>query len=251
VTRSRIYFATAFLCLAMAGSLSAANPRVTLHITGAATGDIVLELYQDKAPVTVANFIAYTQSGFYNGLIFHRVTNGSILQGGGFDTSLVQKTTGLLAPIINESSNRLSNIRGTIAMARTIFPDSATCQFFINQGDNSEAAQGTDGFDYGTLTYDYQGNIAAKVGYCVFGQVVSGMPLVDTIAALPTTTKNGMPDVPVNNVVIQTATVTLNAGVCATKLLGDIDGDCRVDMADFAKMAQNWLMCNSITTVCN
>jgi cyclophilin family peptidyl-prolyl cis-trans isomerase len=238
--KRRVYLTAAFLWLALAGSLSAANPQVTLHITGAATGDIVLELYQDKAPVTVANFIAYTQSGFYNGLVFHRVINNFMIQGGGFDQSLVQKTTGLLAPIINESSNRLPNVRGTLAMARTFAPDTATSQFFINQVDNTS-------LDYGAIAYDGSSNAYTKVGYCVFGQVISGMALVDTIAALPTTTVGSLLNVPVNNVVIQT--VTLNTGVCATKLVGDIDGDCRVDMADFALMAQNWLMCNSITTV--
>jgi peptidyl-prolyl cis-trans isomerase B (cyclophilin B) len=249
--KRRVFLAAAFLCLVMVCISSAANPQVTLHITGAATGDIVLELYQDKAPVTVANFVGYVKSGFYNGLIFHRVINNSIIQGGGFDTSLVQKTAGVGAPIINESSNRLSNAKYTIAMARTIFADSATCQFFINHTDNSEAAQGTDGFDYGTLTYDYNYDVVPKVGYCVFGKVISGTAVVDAIAAVSTATRNNMPNVPVNNVIIQTATVTLNTGVCATKLAGDIDGDCRVDMADYAKMAQNWLMCNSITTVCN
>jgi cyclophilin family peptidyl-prolyl cis-trans isomerase len=245
--KRRVYLTAAFLWLALAGSLSAANPQVTLHITGAATGDIVLELYQDKAPVTVANFIAYTQSGFYDGLVFHRVINNFMIQGGGFDQSLVQKTTGLLAPIINESSNRLSNVKYTVAMARTIYADSATSQFFINQADNIS-------LDYGSFVYDQHfpyAVLGVTPGYCVFGQVISGMALVDTIAALPTTTVGSLLNVPVNNVIIQTATATLNTGVCATKLLGDIDGDCRVDIADFAMMAQNWLLCNSITSVCN
>jgi cyclophilin family peptidyl-prolyl cis-trans isomerase len=240
--KSRICLTTAFCWLVLAASLLAANPRVTLQITGGATGTIVLELYQDKAPVTVANFITYTQNGFYNGLIFHRVIQDFMIQGGGFDQSLNYKTPG--APIINESSNGLSNAKYTIAMARTPDPASATSQFYINQANNT-------GLDYGPIAWDNYDEPYVKVGYCVFGQVVSGMALVDAIAALPTTTKNGMPNVPVNNVVIQSATVTLNTGVCATKLAGDVDGDCRVDMADFAKMAQNWLLCNSITTVCN
>jgi peptidyl-prolyl cis-trans isomerase B (cyclophilin B) len=236
---------SAVLWLVATGLASAANPQVTLHITGAVTGDIVLELYHDKAPVTVVNFISYTQSGFYNGLIFHRVINNFMIQGGGFDPSLVQKTTGLGAAIINESSNRLSNAKYTVAMARTAYADSATAQFFINHGDNTF-------LDYGNFTYDYYtGSPVASIGYCVFGRVISGTTLVDTIAALPTTTVGSMQNVPVNSVIIQTATVTLNSGVCATKLAGDVDGDCRVDMADFAKMAQNWLACNSITSVCN
>ncbi len=237
--------------LIAAGLASAANPQVTLQISGAATGSIVLELYADKAPVTVANFVSYVQSGFYNGLIFHRVINGFMIQGGGFDQNIEQKTAGLAAPIINESSNRLPNLRYTVAMARTPYSDSATSQFFINQADNSGFEPG---LDYGSYVYDKHAPydpIAVGPGYCVFGRVISGMALVDTIAALPTTIRGGMPDVPVNNVVIQSATVTLNAGVCATKLAGDVDGDCRVGMADYALMAQNWLACNSITSVCN
>jgi cyclophilin family peptidyl-prolyl cis-trans isomerase len=243
----RLVALSVILWLASAGLASAANPQVTLQITGAATGSIVLELYHDKAPVTVANFIGYVQSGFYNGLIFHRVINNFMIQGGGFDQNIVQKTTGLGPPIINESSNRLSNLKYTVAMARTAFADSATSQFFINQADNSGYEPG---LDYGSYVYDSHypyDPIAVGPGYCVFGRVISGMALVDTIAALPTTIE----DVPVNNVVIQSVTVTLNAGVCATKLAGDVDGDCRVDMADYALMAQNWLACNSITSVCN
>jgi peptidyl-prolyl cis-trans isomerase B (cyclophilin B) len=239
-----------FLSLLAASPALAANPRVTLQISGGASGTIVLELYADKAPVTVANFISYTQSGFYNGLIFHRVINGFMIQAGGFDQTVTQKTTGLLAPIINESSNRLPNVKYTVAMARTLLADTATSQFFINQADNS----GIYGLDYGAVVFDQHSPydpIAVQPGYCVFGRVVSGMALVDTIAALPTMIKNGMSDVPVYNIIIQSATVTLNTGVCATKLAGDVDGDCHVDMADYALMAANWLACNSVTTVCN
>jgi cyclophilin family peptidyl-prolyl cis-trans isomerase len=225
----------------IAGVSSAANPQVTLHVSGAVSGDIVLEIYADKAPVTAANFINYVQGGFYNGLIFHRVISGFMIQGGGFDTNLVPKTPG--SPIISESSNGLSNLRGTIAMARTTDPHSATAQFFINHVDNA--------FLDDVPVFYSGGNAYKKYGYCVFGRVLSGMDVVDAIAALPTATENGMPNVPVNDVIIQSATVTFNAPVCATKLEGDIDGDCNVDMADFFKLAQNWLACNSITSACN
>jgi peptidyl-prolyl cis-trans isomerase B (cyclophilin B) len=248
--KSKIALVGILLSLLAAAPVLAANPQVTLQISGAATGTIVLELYADKAPVTVANFLSYTQNGFYNGLIFHRVIKDFMIQGGGFDQTVTQKTTGLLAPIINESSNRLPNVKYTVAMARTLLADSATSQFFINQADNS----GIYGLDYGAAVFDQHppyDPIAVQPGYCVFGRVITGMALVDTIAALSTTIKNGMPDVPVNNVIIQSATVTLNAGVCVTKLPGDVDGDCRVDMADYALMAANWLRCNSVTSVCN
>jgi cyclophilin family peptidyl-prolyl cis-trans isomerase len=228
-----------------AGICSAANPQVTLHITGAVTGDIVLEIYADKAPVTAANFINYVQTGFYNGLIFHRVMSGFMIQGGGYDTNLVQKATG--PAIINESSNRLSHVRGTIGMAKLFDADTATSQFFINHVDNA-------GLNYGSWAYDIHYTppkpIAVTVGYCVFGKVLNGMDVVDAIAALPTATENGMQYVPVTDVIIESATVTSNAPVCATKLEGDIDGDCNVDFADFVKLAQHWLSCNSIT-ICN
>lgn len=230
-----------FALLSVLTSVSwAVNPRVTLHITGAVTGDIVLEIYADQAPVTAANFINYVQTGFYNGLIFHRVISGFMIQGGGFDSALIPRTPG--APIISESSNGLSNLRGTIAMARTADPHSATSQFYINHVDNTF-------LDDVPLFYS-GGSAYKRYGYCVFGRVISGLTVVDAIAALPTTTEGGMTDVPVNDVIIQTATVTLNAPVCATKPAGDIDGDCNVDLADFAFVAQNWLDCNSIT-ICN
>jgi cyclophilin family peptidyl-prolyl cis-trans isomerase len=238
----RIKWFTGVVLSVIAGISSAANPQVTLHISGAVSGDIVLEIYADKAPVTAANFISYVQSGFYNGLIFHRVMNNFMIQGGGFDASLTQKTPG--AAIINESSNRLSNLRGTIVMARTSYADTATSQFFINLVNNTS-------LNYGALTYDNYYNVTAQVGYCVFGAVASGMNVVDAIAVLPTTTENGMSNVPVNDVIIQSASVTFNAPICVTKLEGDVDGDCNVDMADFFKLAQNWLACNSITSACN
>jgi len=243
-----------FLTLVLASILSvfssrsmATNPQVTLHITGAVTGEIVLELYADEAPITTENFIQYVQSGFYDGLIFHRVISGFMIQGGGFDTNMVKKTPG--DSIINESSNRLSNIRGTIAMARTPLADSATSEFFINHADNT-------GLNYGALTYDYQYNVIAQVGYCVFGHVVSGMNVIDAIAAVTTETlydENDNPmyyNVPVDDVMIQSAEITLNVPLCSEKLEGDVDGDCDVDFADFSAIAENWLQCNAINTDC-
>jgi cyclophilin family peptidyl-prolyl cis-trans isomerase len=205
-----------------AGICSAANPQVTLHITGAVTGDIVLEIYADKAPITAANFLNYVRTGFYDGLIFHRVvvTNYYIIQGGGFDANLNYRTPG--DPIINESSNRLSNVRGTIAMARLPQADSATSQFFINVLDNP--------WDYGSPVCG-----VAQVGYCVFGNVLIGMDVVDAIAALKTT--NEVPD---NDVIIH-ANVTLEAPVCASALQGDINGDCTVDLLDFLILSEHWL----------
>ncbi len=229
--------------LSMLSAVSAAaNPQVTLHITGAVTGDIVLELYHDEAPITVENFISYVQSGFYNGLTFHRVIPGFMVQGGGFDTNLVKKTPG--DPIVNESSNGLSHLRGTIAMARTPHPHSATSEFFINHVDNAF-------LNYAPVVYDGSNNAYSKYGYCVFGRVVSGLDVVDAIAALTTAAEGGMTDVPVNDVIIQNATVTLNAPVCGEKMLGDIDGDCDVDLADLAELTENWMACNSITGNCN
>jgi cyclophilin family peptidyl-prolyl cis-trans isomerase len=188
------------LVAAMSGFSVAANPQVTLQISGAVNGSIVLELYRDEAPVTVANFIDYVQSGFYDGLIFHRVMPGFMVQGGGFDANLVKKTPG--PPIINESSNRLSNVRGTIAMARTTYADTATSEFFINVVDNTF-------LDFNSLIRNYYtGQYHAQIGYCVFGEVVSGMNVVDAIAAVADDDEDDVPD---NDVIIQSATITLSS----------------------------------------
>jgi len=216
----------------------AVNPQVTIQISGGVTGSIVLELYADTAPITTANFISYVKKNFYNNLIIHRVINGFMIQGGGFDTNIIQKPHD--PNIINESYNNLSNLRGTIAMARTSEPDTANSQFYINTVDNTS-------LNYGAIAYDGYGNAYRKIGYCVFGRVISGMNIVDAIAAVATTTKSGMTDVPVNNIIIQSVTITKNAPVCANKMIGDIDRDCNIDLADFAQMAENWLLCNSIT----
>jgi cyclophilin family peptidyl-prolyl cis-trans isomerase len=241
----KLIFVAAVVVLFFSFQTFAVYPQVTLHITGAATGDIVLELYTDKAPITVANFISYVNSGFYNGLIFHRVVSSFMIQGGGYDPNLVQKTTGLLPAIINESRTGLSNLRGTVAMARTTLADSATSQFFINDVNNTF-------LDYGYPAYDnYSGRYYTQVGYTAFGKVIAGMSVVDAISILPTSTQNGMSNVPVNDVIIQSAVVTLNGGVCATFYGGDINKDCKVNFKDFALFAQNWMNCNSILPTCN
>ena len=133
-------------------------------------GTIIIELYPDDAPITVSNFLAYVRDGFYDGLVFHRVINNFMVQGGGFDEAL-EYISPPYEPITNESTNGLSNLRGTIAMARTSAPDSATSQFYINHKDN------------GFLD---RANAADGVGYCVFGRVLAGMDLVDAIATTPT-----------------------------------------------------------------
>jgi peptidyl-prolyl cis-trans isomerase B (cyclophilin B) len=149
-------------------------------------GTMTIELYPDKAPVTVKNFLDYVDEGFFNGTVFHRVIPNFMIQGGGMEPGMRQKKT--RAAIKNESSNGLANKRGTLAMARTSVPDSATAQFFINVVDNGflDKAQAGDG-----------------VGYCVFGKVVDGMDVVDKIKAVKTTSKAGHGDVPVTDVVIQ------------------------------------------------
>jgi len=212
------------------GICSAANPQVTLYLSGAVTGDIVLEIYADKAPVTAANFLNYVRTGFYDGLIFHRVISGFMVQGGGFDANLVYKTAG--SEIINESTNGLSNLRGTLAMARLTAPHTASSQFFINHVDNTFLDFGAVAYNAGTAYY--------RAGYCVFGKVLSGLDIVDAIAVLPTSTQNEMDDVPDNDVIIH-AVVTFDPSVCALTEQGDINGDCIVDLLDFLILAEHWL----------
>jgi cyclophilin family peptidyl-prolyl cis-trans isomerase len=152
-------------------------------------GDIVIELDEKKAPITVKNFLQYVEEGFYGGTIFHRVIPNFMIQGGGFTADMTQKQTH--PPIANEAKNGLKNDRGTVAMARTNNPDSATSQFFINHKNN----------DF--LNFAGPGN----PGYAVFGKVVEGMEVVDKIAAVETTTRSGMRDVPVKPVLIKSAKV--------------------------------------------
>ncbi len=151
-------------------------------------GDILLELDAKSAPVSVDNFLGYVDAGFYEGTIFHRVISNFMIQGGGLKPDLSQKPT--RPPIRNESGNGLSNKRGTIAMARTNVPDSATCQFFINVVDNPAL----------------DAPPAGGPGYAVFGKVVAGMDVVDAIRAVPTGLKKSHKDVPIKDVVIQSAT---------------------------------------------
>ena len=150
-------------------------------------GDIVIELNEEASPITVKNFLRYVEEGFYDGTIFHRVIPDFMIQGGGFTAEMVQKKPH--PPIVNEASNGLKNDRGTIAMARTANPDSATSQFFINHKNN----------DF--LNYAGQ----SKPGYTVFGKVVEGLDVVDAIAAVKTTRKGRYSDVPVEPVVIKSA----------------------------------------------
>lgn len=161
---------------------------VTLHTNH---GDIRIQLFADKAPETVANFVRYAESGFYENTLFHRVISNFMIQGGGFEAGLQQKKTE--APIRNEANNGLSNKRGTIAMARTNDPHSATSQFFINVQDN------------GPL--DFTGENSFGWGYCVFGEVVEGMETVDSIRDVKTGRSGYHADVPVEDVVIERATV--------------------------------------------
>ena len=149
-------------------------------------GDITLELYPDKAPKSVENFLGYVKSGFYDGTLFHRVIAGFMIQGGGFGKDLRQKPT--KAPIAIESKNGLSNVRGSLAMARTMDPNSATAQFFINTVDNQRL--------------DYAGD--ANPGYAVFGKVIAGLDVVDKIRAVPTGAQGPFrSDVPTTPVVIE------------------------------------------------
>ena len=154
-------------------------------------GDITLELDGDKAPATVANFIEYAQSGYYDGTIFHRVINNFMIQGGGFDTDMQQKPTN--APIQNEANNGLKNNRGSVAMARTMDPHSATAQFFINVSDN----------DF----LNFSGENMQGWGYAVFGQVVEGEDVLDKIRVVPTGSQAGHQDVPTDPIVIESVTI--------------------------------------------
>ena len=156
------------------------STQVTLETN---LGNIVIQLNPEKAPLTVTNFLNYVNSGFYDGTIFHRVINGFMIQGGGFGTDMSRKAT--QDAIHNESDNGLSNRTGTIAMARTNAPHSATAQFFINVNNNSNL--------------DYAGG---RLGYAVFGEVIEGMELVNQIKQVPTTSREGYRDVPVEPIVI-------------------------------------------------
>ena len=154
-------------------------------------GNISVELFEKESPITVANFLEYVRSGFYNGTIFHRVIPGFMIQGGGMDRDFIQKKGN--APIKNEATNQISNTRGTIAMARTMVVDSATSQFFINLVDNS--------------FLDFRNPTAQGFGYAVFGKVTKGLETVDKIAKVQTGSRGMHQDVPVKPVVIKKVTV--------------------------------------------
>lgn len=154
-------------------------------------GDIVIEMYPDEAPITVANFLKYVNDGFFDGTIFHRVIPGFVVQGGGFLPGMDQKKTN--APIKNEADNGLKNLRGTISMARTSDIDSATSQFFLNLVDNSNL--------------DFRAKNTAGYGYCVFGKITEGLDVIDEIAKIKTTTKGFYQDVPTEDILIKKATV--------------------------------------------
>ena len=155
-------------------------------------GAIKLELDAEKAPQTVANFLSYARDGFYDGTIFHRVIDNFMIQGGGFDAEMNQKSTG--EPIENEADNGLKNDVGTIAMARTMDPHSATAQFFINVKDN----------DF----LNHSGKNMQGWGYAVFRRVVEGSEVLDKMRAVPTTSRGGHQDVPVDPVIIESVEVT-------------------------------------------
>jgi cyclophilin family peptidyl-prolyl cis-trans isomerase len=172
------------LGLMLTAALSAKPlPRVVMETSH---GKIVMELFPEKAPITVKNFLQYVDDKHYDGTIFHRVKPDFMIQGGGFEPGLKEKKT--LAPIKNEAGNNVSNERGTIAMARTNVADSATNQFFINVVDNK---------------FLDRANAKDEVGYAVFGKVVDGMEVVDRIRRVKTDSQGGHDDVPVQDVVIQ------------------------------------------------
>lgn len=166
------------------------NPVVVISTS---MGDIVAELYKDRAPVSTENFLGYVTDGFYAGTIFHRVIAGFMIQGGGLTPDLVEKTT--RAPIRSEAANGLSNVRGTLAMARTMSLRSATSQFYINVADNRSKL-------------DHRGYSPGDFGYAVFGRVLQGMDVCDRIAAVKTQASGPHDDLPVEPVVIKGVRVT-------------------------------------------
>jgi peptidyl-prolyl cis-trans isomerase B (cyclophilin B) len=175
----------ALLLLGLSGQATAAepNPQVVLQTS---KGDIVIELYPEKAPLTVANFLQYVDDGFYDGTLFHRVIDGFMIQGGGFTDAMEQKPT--RAPVANEADNGLRNTIGTLAMARTSDPHSATAQFFINVASNS--------------SLDFREKTPRAWGYAVFGRVLQGMEVVQAIKEVKTGSRGPFRDVPQESVQI-------------------------------------------------
>ena len=166
---------------------------MTTIIINTSHGDIKLELNKEKAPITTENFVAIAKSGYYEGTIFHRVINGFMIQGGGLNADMTNKSSGT-APIQNEANNGLPNARGTVAMARTMDPHSATSQFFINHKDNN--------------FLNHTGENPQGWGYAVFGKVTEGMDVVDKIADVATGSSGGHQDVPVDLITIESVTVS-------------------------------------------
>jgi peptidyl-prolyl cis-trans isomerase B (cyclophilin B) len=183
-----LFAATVFLAGTVLAQAPAANPKVLFKTS---QGDITIELYPDKAPVTVQNILDYVEAKFYDGLIFHRVIPNFMIQCGGMDAEMRQKSGN--PEIKNEAGNGLKNTRGSVAMARTNVVDSATSQFFVNLKDNA--------------FLNHKDNTPEGFGYCVFGKVVAGMDVVDAIAKVPTVNKRGHGDVPLAPITILSATV--------------------------------------------
>ena len=186
---TRIFVCVSLLCLSLHSvALAAEAQKVKIETS---FGNMVVELYEQKAPKTVANFKQYVADGYYNGTIFHRVIDTFMIQGGGFLSDMRPKET--RAPIINEANNGLSNTKYTLAMARTPDPNSASSQFFINTVDNP--------------FLNYKASTAQGWGYCVFGKVIEGQAVVDKIKKVATMRRGGHSDVPSEPVVIQKATL--------------------------------------------
>ncbi len=181
----------AMTCMLLSGVALAAGGGNPVVLMSTSMGDVKIELDQAKAPKTVANFLAYVKDKFFDGTVFHRVIPGFMIQGGGFDKDMNQKKT--KAPIENEASNGLKNLTGTLAMARTNDPNSATAQFFINVKDNA--------------FLDHRDKTQAGYGYAVFGKVVSGMDVIQKIEHVQTTTRMPHQNVPVEPVIIKSITI--------------------------------------------
>jgi len=187
-----VKIAVSLLSIGLSVSVAVADANFPQVLVKTNMGDIVLELDKQKAPASVANFLNYVNEGFYNGTVFHRVIDGFMIQGGGFSQDLAKKNTH--APIKNEANNGLKNLKGTIAMARTNDPHSATAQFFINVVNN--------GF------LDYKSATPRGWGYAVFGKVVQGLDIVDKIRKVPTGPGGPFPsDVPKSTIIMESVTV--------------------------------------------
>jgi peptidyl-prolyl cis-trans isomerase B (cyclophilin B) len=185
---SLVLFFTTTTSFATENKMSDTQPKVKLQTT---LGDIVIQLNTEKAPISAKNFLTYVNEGFYDGTIFPRVIPGFMAQGGGFTTDFTQKP--VHDPIKNEADNGLKNTRGTLAMARTSDPDSATAQFFINYKDNS--------------FLDHSSPTPNGWGYAVFAEVIEGMDVVDAMADAPTGNRGGHQDVPKTDIVIEKAEI--------------------------------------------